>query len=351
MERVMIVADTGNIADGLRQRLPQSVVIERAHTADLPGSGPGAMTVVDVDLRNRMTVERLKPWLRGGVVQGQVAICVNRRSSLEPIQAYALGATCLLPRPINPDLIAEKIRRGAGKICQGPTQTADEFFECISAGVDALQSAFAAAISGDPPDMRSLDAASCIVTEKIEDVGLKRWLEIVHGHHSHTYKHCLIVTGVAVSFGQFLGFNRADQQRLATAGLLHDIGKARIPIEILEKPSALTAEEMAIMRTHPETGYEALCKFPDVQPELLDIVLHHHEYLDGSGYPHGLLAPDISDLVRTITIADIYGALIERRTYKPAMSGAEAYRILEDMDAKLDRDLVREFGPLAHGIV
>jgi len=351
MERIMIVADTGDMADGLTQRLPQSIAIERAHTDDLPDSGPGAMTVVDVDLRNRALVERLKPWLKGGVMQGQVAFCVDRGSRLEPIQAYALGATCILPRPIDPDLIAEKIRCGVGQLCQGPGQTADEFFEYISAGVDALQSAFAAAISGDPPDMRSLDAASGIVSEKIKDVGLKRWLEIVHRHHSHTYKHSLIVTGVAVSFAQHLGFGSADRQRLATAGLLHDIGKSRIPIEILEKPSALTDEEMEIVRTHPQAGYDALSKSSDVEPDLLDIVLHHHEYLDGSGYPHGLTAPDISDLVRTITISDIYGALVERRAYKSALSGTDAYRVLEDMPSKLDRDLVREFGALAHAIV
>jgi putative nucleotidyltransferase with HDIG domain len=160
----------------------------------------------------------------------------------------------------------------------------------------------------------------------------------------------LIVTAVAVSFGHQLGFRNADKQLLASAALLHDIGKARIPIEILEKPASLNEVEIAIMRTHPELGLEALREAPALQPEMLEMVVHHHEYLDGSGYPHGLQANKISDLVRIMTIADIYGALIERRSYKPPLSGAEAYKILMDMGSKLDKDLVREFRPLAQSV-
>jgi HD-GYP domain-containing protein (c-di-GMP phosphodiesterase class II) len=80
-----------------------------------------------------------------------------------------------------------------------------------------------------------------------------------------------------------------------------------------------------------------------VSAEMLDMVVHHHEYLDGSGYPHGLHAHEISDLVRVITISDIFGALIEKRAYKPPFTGAAAYKILCDMGPKLDKDLVREF--------
>ena len=74
------------------------------------------------------------------------------------------------------------------------------------------------------------------------------------------------------------------------------------------------------------------------------MVVHHHEYLDGSGYPHKLSGSEISDLVRIITIADVFGALIERRSYKPPLTGDAAYKILLDMGPKLDKDLVRAFG-------
>jgi HD-GYP domain-containing protein (c-di-GMP phosphodiesterase class II) len=80
---------------------------------------------------------------------------------------------------------------------------------------------------------------------------------------------------------------------------------------------------------------------------MIDMVVHHHEYLDGSGYPHGLKGSEISDLVRILTIADIFGALVERRSYKAPRSAEAAYRVLLDMGSKLDTDLVREFRAVA----
>jgi putative nucleotidyltransferase with HDIG domain len=195
-----------------------------------------------------------------------------------------------------------------------------------------------------------LDTASTEIVERIDEDGLEPWLDVIRQHHSQTFQHCLIVTAVAVAFGRLLGFSRADKRRIASAGLLHDLGKARVPVAILEKPTPLCDEEVAVMRTHPELGIEALRDTAGLQPEMLDVVLHHHEYLDGSGYPHGLHGNEISDLVRTVTIADIYGALIERRPYRAPLSGAAAYQVLQDMGPKLDRALVREFRVLAHGI-
>jgi HD-GYP domain-containing protein (c-di-GMP phosphodiesterase class II) len=101
------------------------------------------------------------------------------------------------------------------------------------------------------------------------------------------------------------------------------------------------------MRSHPSIGYELLKGLPGVTPEILDGVKHHHEYLDGSGYPDGLKAAQISDLVRLLTISDIFAALIESRPYRPQMSRQDAYKILCDMDEKLERALVKAFWNVA----
>src|SRR6185295_15635631 len=114
-----------------------------------------------------------------------------------------------------------------------------------------------------------------------------------------------------------------------------------IPLAILEKQGPLDESELAVMRKHPQYGLDALGTVSGLPAEMLDMVVHHHEYLDGSGYPHGLSGGEISDLVRMITISDVFGALIERRSYKPPLSGSAAYQILVDMNSKLDRDLVR----------
>ena len=267
--------------------------------------------------------------------------------TLSSTQAYAIGATGLLPRPFDGMRLAMLLSAGA-KYCQ-PESTNDSC-DGIAASVNGLQKMFAAVMLGETLDVQALNTAATVIVERIEEDGLTHWLDDLRNYHSQTYQHCLIVTAVAVSFGQRLGFGKADKQRLATAGLLHDIGKAKIPIHILEKPTQLSLEETAVMRTHPELGFEALRQERGLHTEMLDMVLHHHEYLDGSGYPHGLAGSEIADLVRTMTIADVYGALIEKRPYKPPLSGPDAYQKLIDMEPKLDKDLVRAFRPLAQSV-
>jgi putative nucleotidyltransferase with HDIG domain len=177
----------------------------------------------------------------------------------------------------------------------------------------------------------------------IADTGAASWIDVVRRHHSRTYQHSLLVAGIIVAFAQYLRISEEDQQRLSFAAMLHDIGKARVPVSILEKPSELDKDEIELMRKHPEYGFEALASEMRVAKDVRDMVVHHHEYLDGSGYPHHLKARQIPDFVRVVTICDIFGALIERRAYKKALSCAHAYSMLLNMGPKLDPDLRREF--------
>ena len=101
------------------------------------------------------------------------------------------------------------------------------------------------------------------------------------------------------------------------------------------------------MRQHPVIGFDALKDRPGIAPEVLDAIRHHHEYLDGTGYPDGLGASDIPDLVRLLTISDIFAALIEARPYRPPMARAKAYDIVHDMEGKLEPALVRAFQHVA----
>jgi HD-GYP domain-containing protein (c-di-GMP phosphodiesterase class II) len=119
----------------------------------------------------------------------------------------------------------------------------------------------------------------------------------------------------------------------------------RVPDWFSKSPARLD-DEMAVMKKHAQYGFDALATVPDLPAEMPDMVVHHHKYLDGSGYPHGLKSAEISDLVRMITIADVFGALIQRRSCKRPLSGSTAYQILVDMGAKLDGDLVRAFMPV-----
>jgi HD-GYP domain-containing protein (c-di-GMP phosphodiesterase class II) len=141
----------------------------------------------------------------------------------------------------------------------------------------------------------------------------------------------------------------ADQRRLARAALLHDVGKAFTPVAVLDKPGKLTDAEMDEIRKHPRQGYEALAAQGGFPPEMLDVVLHHHEFLDGTGYPDGLTANEISDIVRLITIVDIHAALVEKRSYRMPFTHAKAFAMMEEMGDKLDRQLLQAFRPVALG--
>jgi putative nucleotidyltransferase with HDIG domain len=213
--------------------------------------------------------------------------------------------------------------------------------------LDAIADMFALGRSGQAPSLAVTTRCGAQIVDRLRDIGLSAYLAAIQNHHSRTYTHCLTVTAVAVGFGIQLGLGRTDSERLAVAGLLHDIGKSQIPLDILEKPGALDERESLIMRNHPALGFEMLRGTAGLPHDTHDMVLHHHEFLDGSGYPHGLQGSQISDLNRIMTIADVFGALVEPRSYKLPMSGVQALDVLHAMGPKLDAPLVRAFAPAA----
>jgi HD-GYP domain-containing protein (c-di-GMP phosphodiesterase class II) len=144
-----------------------------------------------------------------------------------------------------------------------------------------------------------------------------------------------------------LRFTANDQKRVTGAALLHDLGKSKIPLCILDKAGPLTNEEMSTMRDHVRIGYELLNANGHFESEQLEVVLKHHELLDGSGYPDGLVGTQINDLVRLVTISDIYAALIERRSYKESMHPRLALKTLQSVEGKLEGPLVRAFASVA----
>lgn len=193
------------------------------------------------------------------------------------------------------------------------------------------------------PELASVGTG--LIARAVQKAGIRDWIRAVQRFDEATHQHCLLVTGLAATFATKLGLADLDCYRLTKAALLHDVGKTRISPAILNKPGRLTDEEMAVMRTHAALGYDMLVD-GDFSPEMLQVVRSHHEMLDGSGYPDRLQGSEIPDLVRLVTICDIYGALIERRPYRPAMSGSKAYEIVQSMSGRLDADLVGSFCPV-----
>ncbi|MDB5617405.1 MAG: hypothetical protein JWQ24_1643 [Tardiphaga sp.] len=206
---------------------------------------------------------------------------------------------------------------------------------------------FSAVLQGKPVDVAAADIAAGKIADSVAEHGLSSWLDTVRLHHEGTYQHCLLVTGVTVDFGLSLGLRGSDIRRLYMSAMFHDIGKASISAAILNKPGKLAPDERLIIETHPAAGYDMLKDNQAISAEVLDAVRHHHEYLDGSGYPNALGAESISDPVRILTISDIFAALIEDRRYKPPMSRQQAFGIISGMHGKLEAPLVAAFREVA----
>jgi hypothetical protein len=155
-----------------------------------------------------------------------------------------------------------------------------------------------------------------------------------------TQGHNRRVAELCVQIARQLGMTASEQRVMARSGLLHDVGKLGIPDAILHKQGPLDASEWAVMKTHPEIGLNILHRAGTFKRELL-AVLHHHERIDGSGYPHGLLGDAIPIEARIVAVADTYDVLTSDRPYRKARSGSEARAILErEAGAHLDRTVV-----------
>jgi putative nucleotidyltransferase with HDIG domain len=271
---------------------------------------------------------------------------IDQKARLFTVQAYALGATRVLVNPANQEKLlaelADSIRAETASI-----EALRGAHEAANVGATAIASMFSAALSGEPIDVGGAKGAGSRIADSIAEDGLSGWLETVRRHHEGTYQHCLLVTGIAVDFGLSLGLAKPDIERLYSAAMFHDIGKAKIPLAVLDKPERLDAQERALIETHPAAGHEVLKGNAGISPEVLDAVRHHHEYLDGSGYPDALCGASISDVVRILTISDIFAALIEHRHYKPAMPREQAYEIIQSMQGKLERPLIAAFRDVA----
>ncbi|MBV8924323.1 MAG: HD domain-containing protein [Bradyrhizobium sp.] len=343
---IHVISDTPARLAGVRS------VLERKHavTSELLGrlsvqrSNIQAL-VVKVDLQSIENICALKRVL-ASLSRGEKRIfLVENSAHLSISQAYALGATAVLSGPLSQ---ARLLKEVADQTCAAISQAAPfGAAAAASSGEVALASMFTAVASGMAIDVAGTKNAGAEIAAAVEEHGLSDWLSTVRRHHEGTYQHCLLVTGVAVDFGLSLGFPGCEVERLYLSAMFHDIGKAMIPLEILDKPDRLNPQERALIESHPVAGHTAIKDTGGISAEVLDAVRHHHEFLDGSGYPDGLCAENISDLVRVLAISDIFAALIEARPYRATMSRADAYDILCGMNGKLEKPLVTAFKAVA----
>jgi HD-GYP domain-containing protein (c-di-GMP phosphodiesterase class II) len=162
----------------------------------------------------------------------------------------------------------------------------------------------------------------------------------------YTFAHSIDVCASSVYIGIYRGYKKDDLLKLGIGSILHDLGKAKVAPQILNKPAELTKKEFEQIMMHPTWGYEMLVGdlANQIDPRSLEIVLSHHERYDGSGYPRGLKHSEISDMSYICALADVYQAMTTERVYRPAFPPNEAYEmILAYGDHKIKHDLVKLF--------
>ncbi|MCK9444711.1 MAG: HD-GYP domain-containing protein [Tissierellaceae bacterium] len=154
------------------------------------------------------------------------------------------------------------------------------------------------------------------VSEVSKEADILTQMRLMKKTDDYTFNHSLGVSILALTLGKWLGYSEVQVQELAVAGIFHDIGKLRIPIDIVRKPGKLTEDEFDLMKKHSFYGYEMLQKTGEFSNGILLGVLQHHEKVDGTGYPNGVKADKIHDYGKILAICDIYHALTSNRVYK-----------------------------------
>ncbi len=196
---------------------------------------------------------------------------------------------------------------------------------------------------------KAIDTGACstLVNEVAESIDRNpdafRSLARLKNADEYTYMHSVTVCALMVSLGRELGMNESECREAGLAGMLHDLGKALMPQDVLNKPGKLTNEEFDIIKQHPVKGYELLKQARDIPAGVSDVCLHHHERYDGTGYPDKLAGEGITLLARMGAICDVYDAVTSNRPYKAGWDPAYAITQMASWKGHFDSQIFKSF--------
>ena len=208
--------------------------------------------------------------------------------------------------------MAEELKRAA-RICATGKEAVVSMFQEVRMGK---------AISAEAAGALVEEISSSVIRNPGALISLSR----LKTADDYTYMHSVAVCALMVAVGRQLGLDEAEIREVGMAGLLHDLGKALMPLEVLNKPGKLTDEEFRIIKSHPVEGHRLLVEGGSVGEIPLDVCLHHHEKVDGSGYPDRLKDEQISLFAKMGAVCDVYDAITSNRPYKAGWDPAESIR-------------------------
>jgi putative nucleotidyltransferase with HDIG domain len=289
--------------------------------------------MADLDLILASAIKEV--WIDCGkgldVAKGETVISELHEELLEAPAAQApdLIPGNLVPRDVKPVSAAQEVERAA-RICLEGKAAVVSMFEEVRMG-KAVDVGGARQLVEDISDSISRNPGAIISLARLKTAD------------DYTYMHSVAVCAMMVALAKQLELDEAQTRACGMAGLLHDLGKIAMPPEVLNKPGKLTDAEFAIIKTHPTEGYKMLKASPGVDELSLDVVLHHHEKVDGSGYPEQLKGDEISLFAKMGAVTDVYDAITSNRPYKSGWDPAESLRKMAEWKGHFDDKVFQAF--------
>lgn len=263
--------------------------------------------------------------------RGEVAAGVDASS----MNAAATTGTPLQVMPPKRVAMAEEVQRAA-RICASAKSAVVSMFHEVRMG-----KAISSQAAGELVD----EISSSVMRNPGALISLAR----LKSADDYTYMHSVAVCALMVALAGRLDLDETQTRDAGMSGLLHDLGKALMPMAVLNKPGKLTDEEFRIIKGHPEEGHRLLVEGGTACSMALDVVLHHHEKVDGSGYPHRLKGEQISVFAKMGAVCDVYDAITSNRPYKAGWDPAESIRKMTEwcnghFDARIFQAFVKSIG-------
>ena len=240
----------------------------------------------------------------------------------------SLPTTPLVARPARTEM-ADELQQAA-KLCRGAREAVTKMFAEARLG-------------------RALEAERClplvddIAQSVFRNPGALVSLARLKTADDYSYMHSVAVCALMVALANQMGQDDAACREAGLAGLLHDLGKAAMPLAILNKPAKLTEQEFAVMRTHPQCGWQMLHDGQGASEVAMDVCLHHHERIDGTGYPKRLAGEMISTVARMGAVCDVYDAITSNRPYKAGWDPSESIARMASWQGHFDPVIFRHF--------
>lgn len=222
-----------------------------------------------------------------------------------------------------------------------------EFTEFFTASVERFKKEINDLIIKNTADVTDviddmLQEANSILAKTRNPLHLLDMMQCLHGYDDMTYMHSMNVALICHIIGLWINLSPAELDTLVVCGLLHDIGKLKVPVNIITKPAKLTDEEFERIRLHPQMGYDILSN-KDLDERIKLAALQHHERINGTGYPNHLTASEIHQFSSIVAIADVYDAMTSNRAYRKGMCPFTVIAIFEEEKALYDPGLLYLF--------